>query len=73
MKVFFTPAIDGTYRVDLQKRLEDQPDAVAYATVQKMVGDYGVNRLDEIGSVKVPTTLPNGKVTGYFTYQQDDL
>lgn len=73
MKVFYTPAIDGEYRTDLQKRLEDMNDNVAYATVEKLTGEDGVDHLADYGYVKVLDRDSDGTVKGVWTYQQQDL
>ena len=73
MKVFYTPAIDGQYRTDLQKRLEDQDDNGVYNMLKAVVGEVAIDELSDRGYTKMLTRDNDGKVTGYFTYQQDDL
>ncbi|QFG12170.1 Hypothetical Protein OBI_RACECAR_42 [Arthrobacter phage Racecar] len=73
MKVFYTPVINGEYDFRAQRRMKDRTDNEAYAIVQKVCGDAGVDRLDEFGSVKVFDIDPDGETRGYWTYQQDDL
>lgn len=73
MKVFYTPAIDGFYRFELQVRLADKPDNEAYKLVQDQCGLDAIDRLDSIGSVKMLDVDPTGVTKGYWTYQQDSL
>lgn len=73
MKVFYTPAINGEYDFKAQRRLEDQDDNRVYNMIKAVMGQDGVDRLDSIGSVKMLTRDNENKITGYFTYQQDDL
>lgn len=73
MKVFYTPAINGEYRFDLQKRLADVEDNEAYRNVNRLCGESALELLDSVGYVKVLDKNHEGKVNGYWTYQQDDL
>lgn len=73
MKLFYTPAIDGQYREDLKRRMADIPNDRAYATVEKYLGQQGVDELDDKGWVKIKAQTFDANQSGYFTYQQDDL
>lgn len=74
MKVFFTPAINGEYDFTAQRRMKDMPDNKAYAIVEELCGQVGLDDLDRDGYVKIIARQPDDlKVTGYWTYQQDDL
>lgn len=74
MKVFYTPAINGEYDFRAQRRLPDIEDNKAYAVVEELCGQEGLDQLDRDGSVKVIARRPDSlQVDGYWTYQQDDL
>lgn len=73
MKVFYTPVINGEYSFTAQKRLADVEDNEAYRTVNRLTGEAGMELLDSLGYVKVLDKNHEGKVNGYWTYQQDDL
>jgi hypothetical protein len=73
MKVFYTPAIDGTYRPLLQRRMNDRTDNEVYAIVQQYTGEVGIEELSDRGYTKIIDRDPTGEVRGYWTYQQDDL
>lgn len=72
MKLFYTPAIDGQFREDLKRRMADVPDADAVATVRQYGGQYAIDQLDERGWTKLNAS-DGTKITGYWTYQQDEL
>jgi hypothetical protein len=73
MKVFYTPVINGEYAFTAQRRMEDQADNSVYTMIKAVLGQDGVDALDDKGYVKLFTRDNDNKVTGYFTYQQDDL
>jgi hypothetical protein len=73
MKVFYTPVINGEYDFKAQRRMEDQDDNRVYNMIKAVMGQEAIDRLDSIGSVKMLTRDNDNKITGYFTYQQDDL
>ena len=74
MKVFYTPALNGQYREELKRRVQDQPDAKVYEVVAQYLGQDGVDKLDSIGYVKLLDKTPDaGDIKGYWTYQQDSL
>jgi hypothetical protein len=73
MKVFYTPVINGEYDFKAQRRMEDQDDNRVYNMIKAVMGQEAIDRLDSIGSVKMLTRDNENKITGYFTYQQDDL
>lgn len=73
MKVFHTPAIEGIYRPLLQRRLNDQPDNLVYASLERNGQSKALEELAEKGYTKQLTRDAYGEIDGYYTYQQDDL
>ena len=73
MKVFFTPAIDGQYREDAKVRMEDAPDWKIYDMFKDCGAQENIDDLDRDGSTKWKSIDITGKVTGYYTYIQDEL
>jgi hypothetical protein len=73
MKVFYTPVINGEYDFKAQRRMEDQDDNRVYRMLQAVIGDSAIDELSDRGYTKMLTKDNDGKITGYFTYQQDDL
>lgn len=73
MKLFYTPVINGEYAEHAKRKMADVPDSYAYETVERLGGQEAIDKLNDIGWVKLKDMNVMGNNIGYWTYQQDEL